>query len=83
MALVLHVSLSAYSSVSTHVYLPLCNYMDVFLCVINASLADASIPAYDTGFTRVSHCISVSVGRPTYHSVTIWTTLFVPFMLVV
>jgi len=47
--------------------------MDVFRRVFNASRVDAPIPSYGIGFTRLSLSlpIAVSVGTPTYHSMTI------------
>jgi hypothetical protein len=60
--------------------------MDVFLPAINASPVDASITAYGTGLyssLSIYLHIAVFVETPTYHSVTIWTSLFVPLMLVI
>jgi len=44
---------SAYSRASRLAYLPLCDYMSVFLRALNASHVDAPIPAYDSCFTRL------------------------------
>jgi len=59
--------------------------MNVFLPALNASSVDASIPAYGTGFKRLSLSLSlllaVSLERPTYHSLTIWTSFVLPLML--
>jgi len=40
--------------------------MDVFFRARNASRVGASVPAYGTGFTRLSLHIAVSACRPTY-----------------
>jgi len=47
--------------------------MDVYRRVFNASRVDASVPSYGIGFTSLSLSlpIAMSVGTPTYHSVTI------------
>jgi hypothetical protein len=59
--------------------------MNVFLGAHIASRIDDSIPAYSTGFytsLSLSLHITVSVETPTYLSFTIWTSFFVPLMLV-
>jgi hypothetical protein len=64
MALVFNVSLplSACSSVSREAYVPLCDYMDVFLRALNATRVDAPIPAYGTGlYTSLSPSLHIAV----------------------
>jgi len=65
MALVLNVSLclSACSSVSREAYVPLCEYMDVFLRTLNATGVDAPVPAFGTGlYTSLSLSLHIAVS---------------------